>query len=380
MTSTTTFTATTWQALFEASPALLHCIDAQGHIVLVTEAWLRSLGYARDDVLGRSCLDFLLPASRVYAREVVLPDYLASGRADGVPLKMLCADGRVVDVTWSAALLRDAQGRAQHGVVAVEDVTDKLARSTELEREYRLRLQIERHAQHLDELLQERSDMLRVLAHEVRQPLNNASAALQSAAAALAGSGEDAAASRLQRARSVMSHVISGVDNTLAAASLLASGGQTQCADTDIDSFIGVVLAELSATERSRVRVLRSTSTRTAAMDMSLMRLALRNLLANALDHAPAGSEVLLSLADSDDPLALLIDVSDSGAGFEAELLPRLFERGVRGRGAHHRVGHGLGLFIVRRVMEMHQGKALLLSNEPGQVVMRLVLTQASDE
>ena len=47
-------------------------------------------------------------------------------------------------------------------------------------------MQVEHHAAETGRLLDERSQMLDILAHEVRQPLNNASAALQSAAAALA--------------------------------------------------------------------------------------------------------------------------------------------------------------------------------------------------
>jgi len=67
-------------------------------------------------------------------------------------------------------------------------------------------------------------------------------------------------------------------------------------------------------------------------MDMSLIRLALRNVLANALKYSPPGTPVNVRVWDSDEPLALMIDVSDSGTGIQAELLPRLFSRGARGR------------------------------------------------
>jgi len=369
-----------FRTLYESTPALLQSIDLEGRILTVSDAWLTSLGYARAQVIGRPCIDFLLPASRSYAQQVALPEFFARGRADGVPLKMLRQDGQVMDVLWSAVLQRDITGQPQRGLMVIEDITEKLARTSELEREHQLRLQIERHARHLDELLTERSDMLRVLAHEVRQPLNNASAALQSAAAALAGTGKSAAAERLQRARDVMGHVLAGVDNTLAAASLLVGSGQAVGEDTDIDTLVAVALADLSPNDRARVQVLRETSTRTATMDMGLMRLALRNLLSNALKYAPPGSPVTVRLSDSDDPLALVIDVTDQGPGFEADLLPRMFERGARGRQAQHAAGHGLGLYIVRRVMERHGGQVEVLSNLPGTVTMRLVVTQASSE
>jgi len=126
--------------------------------------------------------------------------------------------------------------------------------------------------------------------------------------------------------------------------------------------------------DRGRVRVLRDTSTRTALMDMSLMRLALRNLLSNALKFSPASSAVEVRIADSDHPLALVIDVTDSGGGIAPELLPHLFVRGVRGR--ESKSGHGLGLYIVRQVMSLHEGSVEVLRTGSQGTTFRLVVDQ----
>jgi signal transduction histidine kinase len=95
-------------------------------------------------------------------------------------------------------------------------------------------------------------------------------------------------------------------------------------------------------------------------------------------------------LADSDEPLALLIDVADEGPGIAAASLPHLFERGSHqqaasgSRGASKRDGAthglGLGLYIVRRVMELHGGSVVVLSNTPHGVTMRLSLVQPSGD
>jgi PAS domain-containing protein len=52
-----------YQLLYEATPAMLHSIDAQGRLVHVSDVWLKTLGYARDEVVGRLVVDFLTPAS-----------------------------------------------------------------------------------------------------------------------------------------------------------------------------------------------------------------------------------------------------------------------------------------------------------------------------
>jgi two-component system OmpR family sensor kinase len=262
-------------------------------------------------------------------------------------------------------------------MVQVTEVTQLKQMEAALKREQALREQVERHAMELDALLKERGEILDVLAHEVRQPLNNASAAIQSAEAALAEIDDSSISVRLARAQAVMGRVLESIDNTLAVASLLARTEPIVRDDTDIDTLVAVAIADMEASQRKRVRVERGTPTRTASMDMSLMRLALRNLLSNALKYSPLGSPVTVRLSDSDEPLALLIDVEDCGSGVEASLVPQLFERGTRGARVFGRPGHGLGLYIVRRVMELHGGSVQLLRNTPAGASMRLVVDQS---
>jgi len=261
-------------------------------------------------------------------------------------------------------------------MVQVTNVTELKETQAALQREGQLRAQVEEHAAKLQALLRERTEMLDVLAHEVRQPLNNASAALQSAQAAIRVNSDEFAADRVERARAVLGEVLSSIDNTLAVASLLARPEPIQRDDADLASLIEVVIADLPAAERSRIQVQRATSMRTALMDMSLMRLALRNVLSNALKFSPQDAAVLLRIADSDEPPALLIDVSDAGPGVPPGLLTRLFTRGGHGGGGPHAHGLGLGLYIVERVMALHGGQVELLRTGADGTTMRLVITQ----
>jgi signal transduction histidine kinase len=228
--------------------------------------------------------------------------------------------------------------------------------------------------------LKERSEMLDVMAHEVRQPLNNASAALQAASGVLTASTQPQVAARLTRAGDVLREVQASIDNTLAVAALLVSGDSVRRQDTDIDALVGVAIADMPEREVRRVRVDRATPTRTAAMDAGLMRLALRNLLSNALKYSPHEAEVVVRVSDSDEPLALVIDVIDAGPGIEAELLGQLFDRGGRRAAGPQTRRQGLGLYIVRRVMELHGGSVSLVRNTPQGTTMRLVINQGADD
>ncbi len=111
--------------IYEFSPAMLHSIDPQGRIISVSERWLRTLGYAREEVIGRMSVDFLTEASRQRARQIVA-EFFVTGRAENVAYQMVCKSGKVIDVLMSATLERDRSGQPLRSYAYTEDVTARL--------------------------------------------------------------------------------------------------------------------------------------------------------------------------------------------------------------------------------------------------------------
>lgn len=292
-------------------------------------------------------------------------------------------------VTFIAAAVAALYGNLGYIGIALEaSHARELTKNTELARELERRMQTEARAAEqralLDErerLLAERDEMIGIMAHEVRQPLNNASAALQSATHALfdTTAQRQDSAMRLQRASSVLAAVTAALDNTLADAVLLAQQPQPVTPhDVDLDLLVELAMGDMASAERTRVRYERLSDARTASMNAGLVRLALRNVVANALAYSPPGSAVIVRVRDLEEPLAIVFEVSDAGPGISPDLLPRIFERGVRGPASNGRPGHGLGLHIVHRVLQMHGGTASVVSNTPQGLVMQLVVPQQS--
>jgi CheY-like chemotaxis protein len=91
------------------------------------------------------------------------------------------------------------------------------------------------------------------------------------------------------------------------------------------------------------------------------------NLLTNAAKYTPAGGSIVVSAAREDDWVVL--SVKDSGLGIDPELLPKVFDQFVQGQRGLDRSegGLGLGLAIVRSLVEMHRGQVCARSEGRGQ-------------
>ena len=101
-------------------------------------------------------------------------------------------------------------------------------------------------------------------------------------------------------------------------------------------------------------------------LDKDLLRIALNNLLTNAAKYNRAGGEIILSAEETDE--RIVITVQDSGIGIPAADLPRIFDKFYRSadREAVARGGHGLGLYLARQIVELHQGQ-IEVTSQTGQ-------------
>jgi two-component system sensor histidine kinase KdpD len=96
-------------------------------------------------------------------------------------------------------------------------------------------------------------------------------------------------------------------------------------------------------------------------LDFGLMEQVLRNLVGNALQHTPEGSDIVIKADYFDDQL--ILEISDSGDGFPEADIHKVFDKFYRVHGSKPG-GTGLGLSIVKGFVEAHGG-AIYLKNLP---------------
>jgi two-component system sensor histidine kinase BaeS len=108
-------------------------------------------------------------------------------------------------------------------------------------------------------------------------------------------------------------------------------------------------------------------------VDPARIRSALANVISNAIRHTPpGGGSVRVAVQSADDQV--LIAVTDTGEGIPAALLPRVFERFVKGPTS---TGSGLGLAIVHDIVTAHGGKISIDSTVGVGTSVRMTLPAA---
>ena len=151
-----------YRTLYRTTPAMLHTVDGNGHIVTVTDHWLNKLGYTREQVIGRPVTDFFNEADRERYAGDNIKELISAGDFNNLERQMVTRGGEVLDLVMSAIAHRDADGNVDSLLVASKDVTERNRA------ERRLRQTLAENARLREELEHER-DYLR---EEVNVALN----------------------------------------------------------------------------------------------------------------------------------------------------------------------------------------------------------------
>jgi PAS domain S-box-containing protein len=144
-----------YRQLYRAMPAMLHTVDVEGRVVTVTDHWLQKMGYTRDEVVGRSIMDFYSEADRKRFAAGRLQDVISGGEFSNEERQMVTKSGQVLDLVMSAISDRDASGRVHQMLVASKDITQRNRAERKLRASLaenaRLRKEIERERDYLRE-------------------------------------------------------------------------------------------------------------------------------------------------------------------------------------------------------------------------------------
>src|SRR6266478_2934279 len=319
--------------------------DLRGKILEANEAVSQLLGLRRDEVLEQSLSRFLTPPETqefvAAVREVV-----DRGVTRNVQLNPRSASGEVIPTTLNASALRDPDGTAIGAIGILRDMRayERVVRDLEESR---------RELRRADKA---KDHFLAMVSHELRTPLT---AMLGWARLLRVGLQDDPRASRglqvIERNTKLLaqliedlldvSRIVTGklrierrqVDPVaVVEAAIDAVRGVADAKDIELEAFLDPDAGPLLA-------------------DPDRLQQVVWNLLSNAIKFSPMHGRVEISLDRAES--AARVTVSDKGAGIKPQLLPQIFERFRQGERPSG--GLGLGLAIVRHIVELHGGTVL---------------------
>ncbi len=167
------------------------------------------------------------------------------------------------------------------------------------------------------------------------------------------------------------------VGDLLDLARLEAGGSLFSIEDVPIGPIFARVLERHERAARERGVALESRGDPATLVRGDPLRLeqALQNLAANALRHTPSGGRVVLDVARRDD--GVVLSVQDNGRGIPPDHLPHIFDRFYKAdasRAEGTGAGSGLGLSIVRTIVERHGGRITVRSTPGVETVFEILL------
>jgi PAS domain S-box-containing protein len=343
--------------------------DRHGVVVFLNAVAERLIGRRAGEVRGRHCRDVLHLIHEVTRQTLespvdrVLRDKQPVAVANHTVL--VTPDGRERPIDDSAAPIVDRTGALTGVVMVFRDVTDRRHAATERERllhgERAARADAERASRLKDEFVA-------MVSHELRTPLN----AIVGWAHMLRKGDLDAATTHraidtIDRNARSQSRLISDL---LDLSRILSGKLDLENRLVDLTTVLenAAAATQPGAAEKGvTLTAAADTSNAEVVGDPTRLQQVLLNLLTNAIKFTPAGGRVEMNLRREGDYAVLT--VRDTGKGIEPEFLPHVFDRFRQADASTTRRhgGLGLGLTIVRHLVELHRGRVRAESRGPGQ-------------
>ena len=322
----------------------------------------RLFGYRADEVIGKSIL-ILIPPELQYQESDILSRIVKGERIEHFETVRVAKDGHRIDVSLTISPVLDRKGRVIGVSKLARDISDR---------------------KRVEELLRaadrRKDEFIAMLGHELRNPLapiRNVTEVLRRTA------GNDAAleplCAMLERQVQQMTRLL---DDLLDVGRI--SQGKIKFQAEVIDFRVAVscaVEASRPSIEQRRHSLTVSMSDKALPMvgDMARLVQMLTNLLNNAAKYTSDGGTIALAVERKG--ATVEVRVKDNGVGIPEEMLSRVFELFVQANQTlpQSQDGMGIGLTLVRSIVEHHRGTVQATSGGPGrgsEFIVRLPLSE----
>jgi PAS domain S-box-containing protein len=340
------------RSLLEASLDPLVTISAEGKITDVNKATEEVTGISRDKLIGSDFADYFTDPQK--AREGY-QQVFSQGSVTDFPLAIPHVCGKITDVLYNASVYRDAQGNVLGVFAAARDITQ----SKQMEHALRVRnFELEQAKAVAEEASLAKSSFLSSMSHELRTPLN----AILGFAQLIESSDSPSAPEQRRSIEQILTagwYLLELVNEILDLAQIESGKVVIAQEAVPLEHVMTECQALVEPLARKRgidISFHRLDRPHYVQADPTRIRQVLINLLHNAIKYnKPAGSVSMTCTLSP--PNSIRISVRDTGPGLSPEQVGQLFQPFNRlGKEAGPEQGTGIGLVVVKRLMELMGG------------------------
>jgi PAS domain S-box-containing protein len=347
----------------------LYALDREGRLTYMNAAAERMLGWRESELLGGFTHDVIhfqrADGTPIPATECALLGVMQSGTSVRVEEDVFTRrNGSTFPVSYTSSPIVTG-GRVVGAVLAFHDISDRREeerkRLSLLAREQEARVDAEAANRLKDEFMA-------TLSHELRTPLN---AIIGWAHLLRTGTLDEATAGRaletIDRNAKAQNQLINDV---LDVSRIITGKLHLALQPVDPGAVVEAALDTVRPAAEARQIQMESSlepDTGTVSADPDRLQQVVSNLLSNAIKFTPKGGRVQVRLRRVDTHAVIVVE--DSGPGISPDFLPHVFERFRQGDASTTRshVGLGLGLAIVRHLVDLHGGTVEASSPGEGQ-------------
>ena len=324
--------------------------DLNSIIISWNPAAERIFGYTAEEAIGKS-IRMIIPAHLQSEEDDVLAKIRAGDKVDHYETIRQHKDGHPINISLTVSPIRDNDGVIIGASKIARDITERARLQAEAEDANRLK-----------------DEFLAVLSHELRTPLN----AILGYARLLRGNllPADQIARSLETLERNARWLTQIVDDVLDVSRIVSGKIRLDVQAVDLAAIVNNAVATVQpAADAKNVRLQTLIDPRSGPVsgDPDRLQQVCWNLMSNAVKFTPKGGRVQVRLERVNSHVEIV--VSDTGIGISKEFLPAVFERFRQADAGPTRKsgGLGLGLAIVRHLVEMHGGTVTAESGGEGQ-------------
>ncbi len=346
-------------SLFMQAPTLIAVLKGPDHVIeLANPPVCQVWGHAEHELLNRPLFD-VLPELRGQVFRSLLADVYRTGVphvGTETPAQLNRGRGAIETVYFNFIYspFRNVHGEIEGIFVIASDVTEQVV----------ARHQVDALRQAAEDANRAKDEFLAMLGHELRNPLSPILTALQ----LMKLRGDGSARERTVIERQV-NHLTRLVDDLLDVSRI--ARGSVELKEEVVELAVvvakGIEMASPLLEQRTQSLAVNVPRHGLAVQgDATRLSQVVSNLLTNAAKYTPPGGQI--SVLGEHDQHDVVLRVKDTGIGIAPDVLPRIFDLFVQERQALDRSqgGLGLGLTIVRSLVERHHGSVSAHSDGPG--------------